>query len=199
MVVRTEDVKELKSVLERVEGKLIAAEKTYSAMNFAYWLFVMALFYVITEAVRAPGLFYTLYWIAALIAGFTISGKVFHELLNLHLASGRKVCRFPWWRLAVPWVTGVIVGFSVVPHLVGGESAPAIGLLSCLAIALFGQWALVTQDFESIPAFIIPAVAVWPAMRMGTGAMSWAGFAITTGFALTVLLYLYSAFRAIKR
>ncbi len=195
-----EEVKELKNILERVESKLIAAGSIYAAINFAYWLFVMSLFYVISEVVNLPGMV-IVYWSGAILGGFIVAGRVFKRLINLYIASGRKVGSFPIWRLIVPWSTGVIIGWWVIPVTL--KAAPdvkfAVGLLSFIAISLFGQWALLTKDMESIPAFLIPALAIIVVLTMNTGTSSWAGFAIATGFSLTVLWYLHSAFRAIER
>ncbi len=196
-----EEVKELKSILERVEGKLIAAGSIYGATNFAYWLFIMSLFYVISEIVNLPAMAIGFYWGGAVLGGFVFTGRVFRSLINLYITSGRKVGSFPMWRLIIPWSTGAIAGWWVIPTTLNAPSNVrfAVGLLSFIAISLFGQWALLTRDRESIPAFSIPALAILVALTRNTGASSWAGFAIATGFSLTILLYLHSAFRAIER
>ncbi|WP_232054721.1 hypothetical protein [Thermococcus sp. 2319x1] len=62
-----EDVKELKSVLERVEGKLIAAQYMYGAMWFIAFLAVMALYYVLGAIVGFSSIFSAIYWIGAFV------------------------------------------------------------------------------------------------------------------------------------
>lgn len=57
-----EEVKELKEVLERVDGKLITAGKMYGAMNYAVWLVVMVGYYILAEAVRYEPVKSALYW-----------------------------------------------------------------------------------------------------------------------------------------
>ncbi|NJE61801.1 hypothetical protein [Thermococcus sp. 21S7] len=196
-----EDMKELKSVLERVEGKLIAAGSIYAAMNFVYWLLAMSLFYVVSGAVELPGTLAALYWGAAILAGFWVTGTVFKRLADLYAASGKGTGGFPLWKIAVPWGVGSVVGWWAVPAAL--DASPdvrfAVGLLSFIAVSLLGQWALVTRDMESMPSFLVPLMAVPLAFTMKAGASSWAGFAVATGFSLTVLLYLHSAFRAIER
>ena len=196
-----EEVRELKNVLERVEGKLIAAGSIYGAINFAYWLFVMSLSYVINAVVNLPAVLVGLYWGGAILGGVAVAGRTFRRLINLYMASGRRVRGFPMWRLVVPWGTGAVAGWGIIPAFVSGtpDVRFAVGLLSFIVISLFGQWALVTKDMASVPAFLIPALAIPLARGMGSDAAVLAGFAIATGFALTILLYLHSAFRAIER
>ena len=56
-----EEVRDLKDVLERVEGKLIAAGKMYGAMNFGAWLSVMLFYYVIIGMFRPSWQFNLIY------------------------------------------------------------------------------------------------------------------------------------------
>ncbi|NJE27114.1 hypothetical protein E3E22_10935, partial [Thermococcus sp. MV5] len=78
-----EEVKELKEVLERVEGKLIAAGKMYGAMNFGIWLSVMLFYYAIIGVVDLPWQFNLVYWPVAFIVAMGFTGRIWKRLQKL--------------------------------------------------------------------------------------------------------------------
>ncbi|AHL22929.1 hypothetical protein BD01_1318 [Thermococcus nautili] len=78
-----EDVKELKSVLERVEGRLIAAGKIYGAMNFAVWSSIMLLYYVIIGLLNPSWKFNLVYWPAGFMLAMLFTGKIWKSLKRL--------------------------------------------------------------------------------------------------------------------
>ncbi|BAD86014.1 hypothetical membrane protein, conserved [Thermococcus kodakarensis KOD1] len=200
-----EDVKELKSVLEKVEGKLIAAGKMYAAMNFAGFLAVMTLFYVILRFFNGGPAFSIAYWTAATIVVITFTSKVWRRIVTISgikRNSGKKI----GLEIAGAWVIGAALGWVLIPSLNPGineEAGLAVGFLSFISVSLLGQWAVLKKccgaENEMVPAFLIPALAIPLAWGMGSGAMLWAGYVVSLGFATTILLYLHSAFKAVKR
>jgi len=210
-VVRTEevDVKELKSILERVEGKLIAAGKIYGAMNFALWLAVMAVFYTVDGIFRMCGWTSLLYWVAAILIAIPLTVRIWNRLKRLCSPfypdierEGRKAA----FLMGLAWAAGSILGWVIVPSITWiGVSTGArlgVGFLSFIGVSLLGQWLVMTRgrgEHEMVPSFVLPLLAIPVAWHMKTGAVIWAGFVVAAGFSLTVLWYLYSAFRAIER
>ena len=199
-----EDMEELRNILEKVERKIIAAGKIYSAMNFTYWLAVMCFFYTIIAFFSPNAILSTVYWITALALGAVVSVFVLKKLMNLvrfqELQEGQKE-----WKasvsifLAVSWVAGAIVGFMLIPALPGGGFD--VGLLSFISISIFGMWltfaVYIKRDNEMVPSFFIPAVGALIAYFANEDMTVWAGFVIAFSFSLTIFLYLYNAFKAV--
>ncbi|AFL95206.1 hypothetical protein CL1_1003 [Thermococcus cleftensis] len=203
-----EEVRELKSVLERVEGKLIAAGKLYGAMSFAVWLAVMLLYYVIIGVFDLPWQFNIVYWPVAFILAMGFTGRIWRRLQKLGMATGKEVesSTTGGILIAVSWITGIALGWGVIPRLdpgVNAEASLAVGFLSFITLSVFGMWLVFAKysgvEREIIPSFLIPALGIALAAKMESGAMVWAGFLVALGFSLSVLLYIYSAFKAIER
>ncbi len=204
-----EDVKALRETLERVEGRLIAAGKVYSAMNFAFWLTVMAIYYALEGIVNMRGVASTVYWSGAILIGIPLTIRIWRRFERLcatsHPGAGRAGRRTAI-QIALAWILGSVIGFFVIPSMtaigVNADARFATGLLSFIGIAILSQWLITTEgrsEFEMIPAFLLPAIAIPVVWNMESGAIIWAGFVIVTGFSITILWYLYSAFKAIVR
>lgn len=195
-----EEVKELKEVLERVEAKIIAAGKMYAAMNFAVWMSVMLLFYVIIWIVNLSLWGIILYWVVAGSMAFWFTGKIWNRLVALIRASGKKEKTSKFGMFAI-WSTAIIVGWILIPQTsiaINEGARAAVGFLTSISMAIFGMWLLFDRmEKEMIPGFILPALGVPVVWNMAKGAMLWGGFLVALGFALTVLWYLYSAFKTI--
>ncbi|NJE02061.1 hypothetical protein [Thermococcus sp. JdF3] len=203
-----EDVRELKTILERVEGKLIAAGKMYGAMNFGAWLSVMLLYYVIIGVFDLPWQFNIVYWPVAFMLAMGFTGRVWKRLQRLGMVTGNEVesSTTGGILIAFSWITGIILGWGLVPRMnlgVNPDSSLAVGFLSFIAFSVFGMWLIFAKysgvEWEIIPSFLIPALGIAFAAKMESGAMVWAGFLVALGFSLSVMLYIYSAFRAIER
>ena len=203
-----EEVRELKDVLERVEGRLIAAGKMYGAMNFGAWLSVMLFYYTIIGVFKPSWQFNLVYWPVAFIAAMGFTGKVWRRLQRLGRVTGREaeVSTTGGILIILAWITGIVLGWGVIPgmHLgVNAEASMAVGFLSFIAFSVFAMWLVFAKyggiEREIVPAFLIPAMGVPVARGMESGAMAWAGFLVGLGFSLAVLLYIYSAFKAIER
>jgi hypothetical protein len=71
-----------------------------------------------------------------------------------------------------------------------------------IAISVFGMWLSFLiygiRDNEIIPAFVLPALGIPAVYGLSSGAIVAGGFFIALGFTLTVVLYLYSAFRVVE-
>jgi len=198
-----EDVRELKNVLERVEAKLMSAEKMYSAMNFSIWLSVMLGFYLLMGLTDFSTLGIAVYWVTAGIIAFVFSIKIWKRFTALLKASGARSKNFSYLT-AIPWILGVIIGWIVIPKLnlgVHEMSSLAVGFLSFISISVFGMWLLFethgAEEKEMIPAFAIPALGIPVVATMTISPMIWAGFLVAFAFSITILWSLYSAFRKI--
>jgi len=205
-----EEVRELKSVLEKVEGKLIAAGKIYGAMNFALWLSVMTVYYVLNGLGKLTGLASPLYWGIAVLVAIPVTLKIWNRLKGLYLTFYQDVDEGESKKLAVliglAWVAGSILGWVAIPSIpwvgVNAGARLGVGFLSFIGVSLLGQWLALTGgrgEYEIVPSFTLPLLAIPVAWRMESGAIVWAGFVVAAGFSLTILWYLYSAFRAIER
>ncbi|MCD6558914.1 MAG: hypothetical protein J7K57_03450 [Palaeococcus sp.] len=201
-----EEVRELKEVLEKVEAKILAAGKMYGAMNFVVWMNVMLLFYVLMGIFELPGWGIALYWMAGFGGAFWFTGKIWQRLAALMRASGKKgeVSTFGSILIFVSWILGATLGWILIPSTsiaVSEGARMAVGFLSFMTISIFGMWLVFARyggiEREMVPAFLIPALGIPFAWGMSTGAMIWAGFVVALGFAVTIMWYLYSAFKAI--
>ncbi|WP_456422261.1 hypothetical protein [Thermococcus sp.] len=194
-----QEVRELKNVLERVEGKLVVAEKAYAALNFAVWLTIMAGYYIMLPFTGSGRAVSMAYWLTGGSIGVYFTGRVWKRYLNL-TARNRRGGKRKGARIALSWLIGSVTGWIVVPAVakVGGDTLIGLSLLTFISVSLFGQ-TLTIGDRESIPSFLIPAIAVPFLFGLHSGASTWAGFVIATGFGMTIVLYLHSAFKVIER
>ena len=205
-----EDVRELKSVLERVEGRLIAAGKMYGAMNFGVWLAIMLLYYVMLGLFQPSWHFNIVYWPLGFAVAMVFTGTIWKRFKRLGRVTGREIesSTLGGILIGLSWGLGFIIGWVLIPRLNPGvnfESTLATGFLTFIAFSVFAMWLVFAKfdpgeaEKEIVPAFLLPAIGIPHAMRMGPGAIMWAGFVVGLGFSLTVLWYLYSAFKAIER
>ncbi|WP_297437280.1 hypothetical protein, partial [Thermococcus sp.] len=177
--------------------------------NFALWLSVMAFYYLLNGLVTLRGPVSLGYWMVAIVLAVPLTIKIWNRLKGLYSTfyhnsrrNGRKIAVL----VTLPWVVGSAVGWWLIPSITSiGVSADArlgVGFLSFIGISLLGQWLVMTQDrceFEMMPSFILPLLAIPIAWNMNSGTITWVSFVVATGFSLTILWYLYSAFRAIER
>ena len=194
-----EEVKELKDVLERVEGKLIAAGKMYGAMNFGVWLVILMLYYVLLGLLKPSWQFNVLYWPAAFILAMKFSGEIWKRFKRL---AGIEESKEEDLKIALVWILGFLLGWIVVPAVLDRPLDTEIGLalLTFIAFAVGGMFLVAMRsEREIVPAFLVPALMIPVVYGMNEGASLIAGFGIGLGYSITVLLYLYSAFRAIER
>ncbi|ADT84896.1 hypothetical protein [Thermococcus barophilus] len=197
------EIEELKNMLGKVEGKLIAAAKMYAAMNFSFWLFIMAGFYVLLELVNFKGIGLALYWMAAIVIGIPFTIKLWSRVERLQkIQQTGKKRKIVGAMIAIPWIVGSIIGWMIIPSMqiaLNAEARLAVGFLSFIGISIGGMWLVVGREFEMVPAFLIPLCSIPVVWNMEEGAMIWAGFVVTASYSITVFWYLYSAFKAIER
>ncbi|WP_099209497.1 hypothetical protein [Thermococcus henrietii] len=195
-----EDVEELKSVLERVEGKLIASRKIYGALTFSAWLTAMMGYYVLSGLFGNGYVESLVYWaIGAVIVSYATK-KVWDRYIAVLVSETGKESGIGLEILA-SWAIGSLIGWGIIPRLgltTTPEETVAVAILSFLGISLAGQ-ALVTGDREEIPSFLAPLLGIPLVPVAGNQATLWAGFVAAFGFSLTIALYLLSAFKAIER
>ena len=200
------DVEDLKEVLNRIEGKLIAASKVYSALNFAMWEGIMILYYLIIAHVDLESWMSALYWVVAFSVAMYFTFRIWKRLeaLDRKRDTNRTSDRVGMLT-GLSWGIGALLGWFVIPMLnlgVNREASLAIGLLSFISISVFGMWltfnAHKIRDAEMIPAFLVPVIGIISVHARDSGAMLVGGLFIALGFTLTVMWYLYSAFRAIE-
>ncbi|ASJ08221.1 hypothetical protein A3L11_02850 [Thermococcus siculi] len=203
-----EEVMELKDVLEKVEGKLIAAGKMYGAMNFAVWLVIMLFYYVLMGLFDLSWKFGLVYWPLAFIVAMVFTGRIWRMFKRLGRVTGEELGLSSGGGVLVglSWMVGMIVGWVIVPRMglgVTDEASVAMGFLTFIGISVLGMWLVFARyggmEREMIPAFLLPLTGVPAAMKMVDGSLLWASFLVALGFSATVLWYLYSAFRAIER
>jgi len=194
-----EEVKALRETLERVEGKLIAAGKMYGAMSFAVWLVILMLYYVILALVKPSWQFNVLYWPIAFALAMKFSGDIWKRFTRL---AGIEESRKEGIKIALVWLLGFILGWVVLPAMLNRPIDTEIGLalLTFISFSVGGMFLVAMRsEREMIPAFAVPALLIPVTYNMEAGASLMAGFGVGLGYSITVLLYLYSAFKAIER
>lgn len=203
-----EEVRELKDVLEKVEGKLIAAGKMYGAMNFGAWLCVMLFYYVLVGLFEIPWQFNFVYWPAGLFVATSFTGRAWRMFKRLGEVTGEKVevSKSGAALIIASWIAAVIIGWGIIPQLglgVNGEASSAMGFLTFITLGVLGMWLIFAKyggaEREMIPAFLLPAIGIPFARGMESGAMAWAGFLVALAFSMTIMWYIYSAFKAVER
>ena len=200
------DMSELRDVLNRIEAKLVAAGKMYSALNFAIWEAVMILYYLLSAFFGLGGWESAVYWIAAFGVAMYFSMRIWKRLRAIELAGEQKRSTDALGMLTgMSWGIGALIGWFIVPWLnLGGsrDMSLAIGLLSFITVSVLGMWvsflAYRVRDHEMIPSFLIPALGIPAIFCVSSAAIVVGGFFVALGFTLTVILYLYSAFRVIE-
>nr|WP_297501270.1 hypothetical protein [Thermococcus sp.] len=199
-----EEVRELKETLERVEGKIIAAANVYGAMNFAFWLVAMSLFFVIIGLAGAGPRLSVAYWGTAIAIGVYVSAKLWGRMERL--TGPREGSKLGALGIGLSWAIGATIGWWIIPDMtsigINAETRLAVGFLTFIGLSLLGQWLVMStgkRHYEMIPSFLFPLLAIPVAVNMGKGAMVWAGFVVAVSYGITILLYLYSAFKAIER
>ncbi|MBO8175299.1 MAG: hypothetical protein H0Z18_08575 [Thermococcus sp.] len=202
-------MEELKAVLERVEEKLIAAGKIYAAMQFQVWVVIMVFYYIIIGPLETiPWQLTAVYWTLAFMVFAYFTRMIWERLVKLHLSAGRKMESSSTFGLsiALSWVSGFIVGWIAVPKYLSGTFEPlvalGIGYLIFISWAVFGMFLAFwhfgkSLEREMIPAFLIPALAIPLIPKVAKAAMVYAGFIVAFAFGLTVLAYIYSAFKTL--
>ena len=193
------DVKDLKDVLEKVEKKIMAAGKIYGAMNFAFWLIAMLGYYVLAPFMSYSPIFTGIYWPLAFTVGIFFVVKITKMIAKVERESSSRGFGA---MIGISWVVGAAVGWFFVPSMNVGANdmaSMAMGFLSFISISIFGMWLSFIKykisAEEMIPSFLIPAIGIPIAMIMKTDAMLWAGFLVAIAFSVTILWYLYSAFK----
>ncbi len=204
-----QNIIELKKTLERIEEKLISAGKIYSAIQFQIWLVVMLLYYIILALFHSiPWQLTASYWLSAFVLFSYASMKIWKRMINLFKSYGGYMEKKPSFGLgmALSWIFGAVMGWMIIPATLlqmGVEKISAIGFLSFIGISVFGMFLTFfyfakSLEKEMIPAFLIPALAIASLGIVTIESMIYAGFAVGFGFSLTVLAYLYTAFRALR-
>jgi len=199
MVMNMNDMKDLKDVLEKVEKKIMAAGKIYGAMNFAFWLIAMLGYYVLAPITSYSIYFTIIYWPIAFATGIFFIIKITRMIAKVERnGSSRGFGAM----IGISWGIGAALGWFLIPSLnlgVNTESSMAIGFLSFMSISIFGMWLSFIKykigAEEMIPAFSIPAIGIPMAMTIKIDAMAWSGFVVAISFSITILWYLYSAFK----
>ncbi len=202
-MVMMSDVSELKDMLEKIEGKIIAAGKIYAAMYFAYWLVAMIGYYLILPFSQSHVLLLSvIYWPVAVLVSFFVGWKSSMRMKEIEKNKSSKLLGI---LIFVSWSIGAFVGWSVLPSMsmgINDEASLAMGFLSFIGISILGMWLsfelFKMKSREMIPSFIFAFAGVPVAMNIHAGAMLWAGYMVAMGFSITVLLYLYSAFRTLE-
>ena len=203
-----ENISEFKKTLERIEEKLISAGKIYSAIQFQIWLVAMLLYYiVIAPLVTVPWQLTMAYWVSAFAIFSYSSMKIWKRMSNLFRSYGKDIREKPSFGIGIflSWTSGAVLGWGFIPGVLlkmGVNSAHAIGFLSFISISVFGMFITFlylaeSLEREMIPAFLVPALGILTVLIAAPEDMVYAGFVVGFGFSLTVLAYLYNAFRAL--
>jgi hypothetical protein len=203
-----EEVAHLREVLDKIESKLLAASKIYSALQFQLWVVIMTLYYIFTSFMKnVPWHFTALYWSVGFVIFIYLSGLIWKRLRNLQDTAGKSM-KNPaafGWSIAASWITGSLVGWLLVPYLLGSaypQVAVGIGYLVFISISVLGMFLTILHfegrvEREMVPAFLIPLLGIAGIGVMQVHPMIYAGFFVALGFSITVVLYIYMAFKTL--
>ncbi len=202
-VIKMEDVAELRTVLDRVAGRLFAASKMYGALNFAVWGAIMLLYYILGVFAGFGALFSVIYWAAAAAVAIMMTSMIWSRINRMgvdesHKADGRMM----GFLIFSAWILGAVVGWWLIPATLASGPVMAVGFLSFIAISVCGMWLVMelhgAREKEMIPAFLVPVLGIGGVVYAPENAMLTAAMFVALGFMVTIIFYLFSAFRAIE-
>ncbi len=192
-------MEELKDVLKRVSGKILAVEKICIAMNFQIWTVIMAGYYVLIAPLDRVPLWLTIaYWSFGAVVFAYASKSLWRKVSMLISEGGSGKVNFG---IFLSWVIAALFGWFFVPSMIGGYFLQrlAVGLLSFISTAVIGMIATIyfwakKLEVEMVPAFLIPALAI-PLVYLSKNPMDFAGMTIVLGYGTIVILYTIRAFK----
>jgi len=195
-----EDIAELKEVLRRVVGKILATEKICFALNFQIWIVIMAGYYLTIAPLETIPVWLTLcYWIAGAIVSLYISRSIWRRA-SLLISEGRN--RRINVGILLSWIVATVLGWFVIPSMLEAQLLQrlAVGLLSFLSLAVSGMIVTIylgTKKIavEMIPAAVIPVLLIPAVFFVKGNPMDFAGMGVVFSYGTTVILYIYRAFR----
>lgn len=205
---KMEDVAHLREVLDRIEAKLIAASKIYTALQFQLWIVIMTLYYIsISFMKEIPWQFTAIYWIVGFIIFIYFSSLIWKRLGTLRNSAGKKMKNSAsfGWSIASSWIAGSIIGWTVVPYFLQGmdpDMVAGIAYLVFIGLSVLGMFLTFLYfqrrvEWEMIPAFVIPLLGIFGIGIMHVHPMTYGGFLVALGFSITVVLYIYMAFKTL--
>lgn len=175
-------------------------------MNFAVWLAIILPYYDTLALLDIPWQFNLVYWPIAFIVAITFAGRVGKRFVEIAKATGRKVesSKREGMLIALSWILRIVIGGVILQTsiAVNAEAKLAVGSLSFITLSILGMFLVIAKfsgtGKEIIPAFLIPGIHIPVVWNMENGAMILAGFVVALGFAVTILLYIHNAFKAIE-
>ncbi len=193
-------MKELESVLEKVESKLLLSRKVYAALTYQIWLVIMAGYYLLIGPMHSVSTLYpVIYWTVGIVIYFILSEKIIRRIEALW--SEEKSLKYGYGFTA-SWLIAAILGWFIIPLYLPLPflSALSVGLLSFIALANLGMILSIyiahrSVEWEMLPGTMIPAAMIPTIPYLSVNPMYYAGMAVVAGYGLCVVLYLYSAFR----
>ncbi len=194
-----EEIEELREVLNRISGKILAIEKICIAMNFQIWTVIMAGYYVLISPFERLPLWLTIaYWSFGVMVFAYASRSLWRRVSMLISEGGSGKVNLG---ILLSWTIAALFGWFFVPSMVGGYFLQklAIGLLSFISTGVIGMMITIyfgakRLELEMFPAFLIPALAI-PFVHLAGNPMDFAGMAIVLGYGITVVLYTFRAFK----
>ncbi len=193
------EVEELRDVLRRISGKILATKNVCIAMNFQIWIVIMAGYYILIAPLKYIPVWLTLcYWSAGATI-FACVSRSFWRRASLLISD--EDSRSINVGIMISWIVAAILGWFVIPSMIEGEFLQrlAIGLLSFLSIAVAGMIATIYLGtrkvaVEMIPAALIPILLI-PVVPLVKNPMNFAGMGVVFSYGTTVILYIYRAFK----
>jgi hypothetical protein len=191
---------ELKDVLKKVAGRILAVEKICIALSFQIWIVVMAGFYIVIAPLKSVPVMLVLgYWSAG-TAIFIYIERLAWRRASLLISEGRR--KTINTGIVLSWITASVIGWFVIPDLLSYTFLEklAVGLLSFVSIAVAGMILTILIDtkkvaLEMIPAALIPALLIPVVFTVRGNPMYFAGMCVVFSYGITVILYMYRAFK----
>ena len=191
-----EELKDLKDVLERVEGKLLVVKYVHVALAFVYWSTVLAVFYLILDIVRRiPGEYAMAFWIFAIILYYPIwriTKKIWSKPKDFSLRSFAL-------KMFIPLIVILILNFYVVgvmATLISPDRAIAIGLLCSISAYLLIIALIVRAKEGRFPKEMLPAILTFafsPLVLIVDDPLIFIGYVIMATYGVTALIFLIKA------
>jgi len=195
-----EDLEELKEVLKRVVGKILATEKILHSLNFQIWIVIMSGYYLIIAPLEKIPVWLTIcYWTVGTIVFIYITRSVWRRV-SLLISEGN--IRGINVGILISWIIASILGWFLVPSMLDAQFLQrlAVGLLSFLSLGVLGMMITIYLNtkriaIEMIPAAAIPALLIPAVFFVKGNPMDFAGMCAVFSYGTTVIIYIYRAFK----
>ncbi len=192
-----EDIRGLKDVLERVEGKLVVVRYVHVALAFVYWATVLAIFYLILDIVKRIGEPTAIaFWLSAVMLYYPIWSRT-KKILGLNFRAFA-------FKIVIPLLLVIVLNFWIVSSLMtfmSPDRATSVGLLCSISMYLLIVALIVKARRGRFPKEMLPAIlsfAFIPMIFSVDDPLVFIGYVIMTTYGISALICLIRAISVVE-